>query len=78
MVANLLEKGAEVDARDEVRIDMFVGPMYGLGLLCVIPLNFTRHNVNMTIGWIDVCLCRYSLSLHLCHILSSNMTDVCT
>jgi hypothetical protein len=28
MVANLLEKGAYVDARDEVRIDMFVGPMY--------------------------------------------------
>jgi hypothetical protein len=50
MVANLLEKGADVDARDEVRIDMFVGPMYGLCLFCVIPLNFTRHNVNMTIG----------------------------
>jgi hypothetical protein len=78
MVANLLEKGANVDARDEVRIDMFVGPMYGLGLLCVIPLNFTRHNVNITIGWIYVCLCRYSLSLHLCHLLSFNMTDVCT
>ena len=28
IVANLLEKGAEVDARDEVRIDMYVGPMY--------------------------------------------------
>jgi hypothetical protein len=27
MVANLLEKGADVDARNEVRIDMFVGPM---------------------------------------------------
>jgi hypothetical protein len=50
MVANLLEKGAEVDAKDEVRIDMYVGPMYRLGLLCVIPLNFTRHNVNRTIG----------------------------
>jgi hypothetical protein len=47
MVANLFEKGADVDSRDEVRIDMFVGPMYRLGLLCVIPLNFTRHNVNM-------------------------------
>jgi hypothetical protein len=68
MVANLLEKGADVDASDKVRIDMFVGPMYRLGLLYVIPLNFTRHNVNMTIGWIDVRLCRYSLSLHLCHL----------
>jgi hypothetical protein len=27
MVANLLEKGADVDYRNEVRIDMFVGPM---------------------------------------------------
>jgi hypothetical protein len=78
MVANLFEKGADVDARDKVRIDMFVGPMYRLGLLYVIPLNFTRHNVNRTIGWIYVCLCRYSLSLRLCHLLSSNMTDVCT
>jgi hypothetical protein len=32
----LLEKGAEVDARDKVRIDMFVGARYRLALLFVI------------------------------------------
>jgi hypothetical protein len=42
IVGNFLEKGAEVDASDKVRIDMYVGPLYRLGLLCVIPLNITR------------------------------------
>jgi hypothetical protein len=35
-VANLLEKGVEVNARDKVRIDMFVGARYRLALLFVI------------------------------------------
>ena len=47
---HLLEKGVELDARDEVRIDMYVGPLYGLVLLCVISLNFAKHNVDRTIG----------------------------
>ena len=49
-VRQLLRKGAEVDARDEVRIDVNLGSRYRLGLLCVIPLNFTQHNVDRTIG----------------------------
>jgi hypothetical protein len=49
-VKHLLEKGAELDVRDKVRIDMYVGPLYRLGLLCVISLNFTKHNVDRTIG----------------------------
>ena len=47
---DLLERGADVNAKDEVRIDMCVGSMYRLVLLCVIPLNFTQPNVDRTIG----------------------------
>ena len=43
-MANLLENGAQVDARDKVRI---CWPMYRVALLCVMPLNFTQHNVDM-------------------------------
>ena len=50
VVAHLLEKGAQVDARDKVRIDMYVDSRYRLGLLCVIPLNFIQHNIDWTIG----------------------------
>jgi hypothetical protein len=32
-VSHLLKKGAQVDARDKVRIDMYVGPMYRLAVL---------------------------------------------
>jgi hypothetical protein len=49
-VADLLEKGAHVDARDEVRTDMYVGSMYRFALLCVIPLYFTQPNVERIIG----------------------------
>ena len=50
VVAELLVKGADVNAKDEVRIDMYVGSMYRFALLCVIPLNFTQPNVDRTIG----------------------------
>jgi ankyrin repeat protein len=50
VVSHLLGKGADVDARDEVRIDVYLGSRYRLCLLCVIPLNFTQHNVDRTIG----------------------------
>jgi hypothetical protein len=50
VVTHLLEKGADVDARNKVRIDMYVGSMYRLALLCVIPLYFTQPNVDRTIG----------------------------
>jgi hypothetical protein len=36
VVAHLLEKGAEMDARDKVRIDMYLGSRYRLTLLFVI------------------------------------------
>jgi hypothetical protein len=49
VVAHLLEKGAEMDARDKVRIDMYLGFRYRLSL-CVTPLNFTHHNVDRIIG----------------------------
>ena len=49
-VEDLLERGADVDARDEVRIDMYVGSMYRLAILCVMPLYFTQPNVDRTIG----------------------------
>jgi hypothetical protein len=45
VVEDLLERGADVNAMDKVRIDMYVGSMYRLVLLCVIPLNFTETNV---------------------------------
>ena len=50
VVAHLLEKGAEMDASDKVRIDMYVDSRYRLGLLCVIALNFIQHNIDRTIG----------------------------
>ena len=49
-MTHLLEKGADVNAMDKVRIDMYFGSMYRLALLCVIPPNFTQPNVDRTIG----------------------------
>ena len=49
-MAQLLGKGAGVDAMDKVRIDMYFGSMYRLALLRVNPLYFTQTNVDRTIG----------------------------
>ena len=56
-MAHLLEKGAEVDASDKVRIDMFVGPMYRLG-----PMNFTRHNVDSKLSIHNVLSKRHNIA----------------
>jgi hypothetical protein len=50
VVANLLENGAQVDAMDKVRIDMYVGPMYRVALLSVIQLNFTQHILTLPLA----------------------------
>ena len=79
VVANLLEKGAEVDSSDKVRIDMYVSLMYRLGLLCVISLNFTQHiNVDRTID-ILMYVCADIVYHYICVIcIASKMTSVCT
>ena len=68
VVKCLIEHGAQVDARDEVRIDMYnMAHVYNLGVCVVIPLYSFQNNVDWIIGeivtFLQVCahvVCHYN------------------